>query len=173
MASDSPRAALRAVETVSLRATGAQEGALRPLLRITPAGGCSRLSATANKFVHILWKNLICDNVAVVSFCAGPGRRECWRCKVYGYCSREGDAPAGCRAAAPRWGGSQSPACRNSSWVADGKRHLLLRAQRVLKGKRVIDKREKTAGCLPLARSAAAHTRRSGRPASNRPKGGS
>ena len=40
-------------------------------------------------------------------------------------------------------------------------------------GKRVIDKREKTAGCLPLARSAAAHTRRSGRPASNRPKGGS
>ena len=40
--------------------------------------------------------------------------------------------------------------------------------KRVLKGKRVIDKREKTAGCLPLARSAAAHTRRSGRPASNR-----
>ena len=31
-----------------------------------------------------------------------------------------------------------------------------LRAQRVLKGKWVIDKREKTAGCLPLARSAAA-----------------
>ena len=31
-----------------------------------------------------------------------------------------------------------------------------LRAKRVLKGKRVIDKREKTAGCLPLARSAAA-----------------
>ena len=33
---------------------------------------------------------------------------------------------------------------------------LPLRAQRVLKGKWVIDKREKTAGCLPLARSAAA-----------------
>ena len=31
-----------------------------------------------------------------------------------------------------------------------------LRAKRVLKGKWVIDKREKTAGCLPLARSAAA-----------------
>ncbi len=31
-----------------------------------------------------------------------------------------------------------------------------LRAQRVLKGKGLIDKREKTAGCLPLARSAAA-----------------
>ena len=33
----------RAAGTVSLRATGAQEGALRPLLRITPAGdvrGC-------------------------------------------------------------------------------------------------------------------------------------
>ena len=43
-----------------------------------------------------------------------------------------------------------------------------LRAKRVLKGKWVIDKREETAGCLPLARSAAAHTRRSGRPASNR-----
>ena len=33
---------------------------------------------------------------------------------------------------------------------------LPLRAQRVLKGKWVIDKREKTAGFLPLARSAAA-----------------
>ena len=26
------------------------------------------MPATANKFVHILWKNLICDNVAAVSF---------------------------------------------------------------------------------------------------------
>ena len=43
-------------------------GGLDPLLRITPAGGCPRLPATANKFVHILWKNLICDNVAAVSF---------------------------------------------------------------------------------------------------------
>ena len=41
-------------------------------------------------------------------------------------------------------GGSQSSACRNSNWVADGKRHLPLRAQRALKGKRVIDKREET-----------------------------
>ena len=55
-------------ETLSLRATGTQEGALRPLLRITPAGGSFRLPATANKFSHILWKNLICDNVAAAWF---------------------------------------------------------------------------------------------------------
>ena len=41
-------------------------------MRITPAGGGSRLPATANKFVHILWKNLICDNVAAGGFCAWP-----------------------------------------------------------------------------------------------------
>ena len=53
---------------MSLRATGAQEGALRPLLRITPAGevcGCPRLQTN---FIHILWKNLICDNVAAAWF---------------------------------------------------------------------------------------------------------
>ena len=55
-------------QKVPLRAAGAQEGALCPLLRITPAGGCLRMPATANKFVHILWKNLICDNVAAVAF---------------------------------------------------------------------------------------------------------
>ena len=27
-----------------------------PFLRVTPAGGGSRMPATANKFVHILWK---------------------------------------------------------------------------------------------------------------------
>ena len=43
-----------------------------------------------------------------------------------------------------------------------------LRAQRVLKGKGMIDKKGETAGVPLLARSAAAHTRRSGRPASNR-----
>ena len=41
-----------------------------PLLSITPAGGGSRVPATANKFVHILWKNLLCDNIAAVSFFA-------------------------------------------------------------------------------------------------------
>ena len=75
----------------------AQEGALRPLLRITPAGGCSRVPATANKFVHILWKNLICDNVAEARFHARPRGRECWRCEALACCFREGDAPAGCR----------------------------------------------------------------------------
>ena len=63
--------------TVRLRGAGAQEGALRPLLQITPAMGRSRVPATANKFVHILWKNLICDNVAAVYVCAIPERREC------------------------------------------------------------------------------------------------
>ncbi len=43
-----------------------------PLLSITPAMGRSRVPATANKFVHILWKNLICDNVAADKFRACP-----------------------------------------------------------------------------------------------------
>ena len=74
-----------------------QEGVLPPLLSITPAVGCSRVAATANKFVHILWKNLICDNVAAVQLCAWPGRRGCCRCKACACCLHEGDAPAGCR----------------------------------------------------------------------------
>ena len=40
--------------------------------------------------------------------------------------------------------------------MAAGKRHLPLRAQRALKGRWKIDKREETVGFLPLARSAAA-----------------
>ena len=68
-----------------------------PLLSITPAMGRSRVPATANKFVHILWKNLICDNVAAVQLCAWPGRRGCCRCKACACCLHEGDAPAGCR----------------------------------------------------------------------------
>ena len=84
---------------------------------------------------------------------------------MYGLClsfTREGDAPAGCRAgrakrAAPLWGGSQSPACRNGDWVADGRRHLILRAQRVLKEGKVIRKRRGNhAVPPPLVRSAAA-----------------
>ena len=54
------------------------------------------------------------------------------------------------------WGGSPYHACRSSKWVAAGKRHLPLRAQRALKGRWEIDKREETDGFLPLARSAAA-----------------
>ena len=77
----------------------AQEGALRPLLRITPAGGCSRMPATANKFVHILWKNLFAITSRRISFAPAPGVGG-WRCMAYAYCSREGDAPAGCRAGA-------------------------------------------------------------------------
>ena len=56
---------------------------------------------------------------------------------------------------APLWGGSQSPACRNGNWVADGRRHLLLRAQRVLKEGKVIRKRRGNhAVPSPLVRSA-------------------
>ena len=53
-------------------------------MRITPAGGCARVPATANKFVHMLWKNLICDNVAAVRFCACP--REARDLAMYGLC---------------------------------------------------------------------------------------
>ena len=42
------------------------------------------MPATANKFVHILWKNLICDNVAAVRFCACP--REAGDLAMYGLC---------------------------------------------------------------------------------------
>ena len=54
------------------------------------------------------------------------------------------------------WGGSQYHACRNSNWVADGKRYLPLRAQRALKGMGLIGKKGKTAGVPLLVRSAAA-----------------
>ena len=53
---------------------------------------------------------------------------------------------------APLWGGSQSPACRNGKRAADGRRHLLLRAQRVLKGMGMIGKKGKTAGVPLLVR---------------------
>ena len=72
-------------------------GASPPLANHPRRGGGSRLPATANKFVHILWKNLICDNVAAAQFCARPRGRGCWRCKACACCFREGDAPAGCR----------------------------------------------------------------------------
>ena len=100
---DSLRAAAKRRLLACTLAAAREEGALRPLLRITPAGGCSQVPATANKFVHILWKNLICDNVAAVGFCARPRGRGCWRCKVYAYRFREGDAPAGCRYAGARY----------------------------------------------------------------------
>ena len=61
--------------------------------------GCPR---PQTNFIHILWKNLICDNVAAVWLCAGPGRRGCCRCKVCACRLREGDAPAGCRCAGAR-----------------------------------------------------------------------
>ena len=67
---DSLRAAAKRRLLACTLAAAREEGALRPLLRITPARGCPRLPATANKFVHILWKNLICDNVAAVGFYA-------------------------------------------------------------------------------------------------------
>lgn len=44
----------------------------------------------------------------------------------------------------------------NSCRAAGGKRHLPLRAQRALKGRWEIDKREETVGFLPLARSRSA-----------------
>ena len=75
-------------------------GGPSPLLRITPAGGCSRVPATANKFVHMLWKNLICDNVAAVGFFACPRGRGCCRCETCAYRFHEGDAPDGCCAGA-------------------------------------------------------------------------
>ena len=67
------------------------------------------MPATANKFVHILWKNLICDNVAAVGFCARPRGRGCWRCKVCAYRLREGDAPARCRYAGAVSGAQCAP----------------------------------------------------------------
>ena len=70
---DSLRAAAKRRLLACTLAAAREEGALRPLLRITPAGRRSWLPATANKFVHILWKNLICDNVARFGFAPDPG----------------------------------------------------------------------------------------------------
>ena len=75
-------------------------GGTSPPLANHPRRGCWRVPATANKFVHILWKNLICDNVAEARFYARPRGRECWRCEALACCFREGDAPAGCSASA-------------------------------------------------------------------------
>ena len=99
---DSLRAAAKRRLLACTLAAAREEGALRPLLRITPAEGCSRVPATANKFVHILWKNLICDNVAAARFCARPRGRGSCRCETYTYRFREGDTPAGCRYAGAR-----------------------------------------------------------------------
>ena len=106
--------------TVSLRATGAlrlaksrrkaavarmharcgsRRGGTSPPLANHPRRGCSRMPATANKFVHILWKNLFAITSRRISFAPAPGVGG-WRCMAYAYCSREGDAPAGCRAGA-------------------------------------------------------------------------
>ena len=97
---DSLRAAAKRRLLACTLAAAREEGALRPLLRITPAGGCSRVPATANKFVHMLWKNLICDNVAAAQFCARPRGRGCWRCEACAHRFHKGDAPAECCAGA-------------------------------------------------------------------------
>ena len=97
---DSLRAAAKRRLLACTLAAAREEGALRPLLRITPAGGCSRVPATANKFVHILWKNLICGNVAAAQFCARPRGRRCWRCEACAHRFHKGDAPAECCAGA-------------------------------------------------------------------------
>ena len=39
-----------------------------PLLSITPAGDVRGCPRPQTNFIHILWKNLICDNVAAISF---------------------------------------------------------------------------------------------------------
>ena len=72
-------------------------GGASPPLAHHPRQRCSWVPATANKFVNILWKNLICDNVAEARFYARPRGRECWRCEALACCFREGDAPAGRR----------------------------------------------------------------------------
>ena len=94
---DSLRAAAKRRLLACTLAAAREEGALRPLLRITPAERCSRVPATANKFVHILWKNLICDNVATVAFFRLTPGAEVLAIEACVCCFREGDAPAGCR----------------------------------------------------------------------------
>ena len=99
----------------------AQEGALRPLLRITPAGGCSRMPATANKFVHILWKNLFAIMSRQLHFAPDPRGGGADDVRFMFIVSVKATLRPGTDA--PLWGGSQPPACRNSRWVADGRRH--------------------------------------------------
>ena len=152
-----------------------QEGGLDPLLSITPAGGCLRLPATANKFVHILWKNLICDNVAAVQLRARSGRRGCCRCQACACRFREGDAPAGCRYRA-RDAHPYGVSAVSLTLIRQmgGRRKaplIFVRAARP-EGKELIRKKGKTArlspSCAPAAhsripiRDARAHAARSG-----------
>ena len=124
---DSLRAAAKRRLLACTLAAAREEGALRPLLRITPAGGCSRVPATANKFVHMLWKNLICDNVAAVGFFACPRGRGCWRCETCAYRFHEGDAPAGCR-----YAGAQCAPLRVTDAVFSAPGSWLRMARRVV-----------------------------------------
>ena len=58
---------------MSLRATGAQEGALRPLLRITPAGDVRGCPRPQTNFIHILWENLFAITSRRLGFALDPG----------------------------------------------------------------------------------------------------
>ena len=110
---------------------GRARGGLNPLLSITPAGRRSRVPATANKFFHILWKNLFAITSRRFGFPPDPGGGSAGDVWLMPAVRVKATLRPG--AGAPLWGGSQSPACRNGNWVADGRRHLLLRTQRVLK----------------------------------------
>ena len=118
------------------------------------------MPATANKFVHILWKNLICDNVAAVRFYALPERRGCWRRSVYGRCLYKGDASAGCRrgaqcAPAPS-GAVEIPLTLSDKLGGNSKASLTLARAARPKGMGLIRKKGKTFGVPLLVRSAAA-----------------
>ena len=138
-----------------------QEGVLTPSCQSPPPGDVRGCPRPQTNFIHILWKNLICDNVAAVGFCAWPGRRGCCRCEACAHRFREGDAPAGCQIGRAEVVAQASFSCRHAAihllapygvefvlltlWgsrAADGKRHLLLRAQRALKEGVVIRKRQ-------------------------------
>ena len=62
----------RAAGTVSLRATGAQEGALRPLLRITPPPGMFADARDRKQICPHSVEKFVCDNVAADKFRACP-----------------------------------------------------------------------------------------------------
>ena len=66
-----------------LRGAGAQEGALPPLVNY-PRRGTFTATRDRKQFFHILWKNLICDNIAAVSFLRLT--REAGVLAMYGLC---------------------------------------------------------------------------------------
>ena len=131
-------------------------GGLAPSCQSPPLGDVCGCPRPQTNFIHILWKNLIAITSRRKSFAPDPGGGSAGDVRLmFVVYTKATLRPGAVRARdAPRTplGWQPIPACRNGKRAADGRRHLLLRAQRVLKGIGMIGKKGKTAGVPLLVR---------------------